>query len=56
MILKNVVEGSNMSNGYYSYDDIDATEAQYRMVIGERSNGKTYGALLKIVEIGRAHV
>ena len=50
MILKNTVEGGNMSNGYYSYDDIDATGAQYRMVIGERSNGKTYGALLKIVE------
>ena len=38
-----------MSNDYYSYEDIDATEAQYRMVIGERSNGKTYGALMKAI-------
>lgn len=37
-------------NGYYSYKDIDATEAQYRMIIGERSNGKTYGALLKMID------
>lgn len=36
-------------NGFYSYDDIDKTGAQYRMIIGERSNGKTYGALMKAV-------
>ena len=30
-------------NEYYSYDAIDATGANYRIVIGERSNGKTYG-------------
>ena len=35
------------ANGYYSYEDIDNTGAQYRMIIGERSNGKTFGALLK---------
>lgn len=38
------------ANGYYSYEDIDNTGAQYRMIIGERSNGKTYGALMKIVK------
>lgn len=46
-----------MENGYYSYKDIDETNAQYRMIIGERSNGKTYGALLKIlknyIELGK---
>lgn len=36
-------------SGFYSYNRIDETHAQYRMVIGERSNGKTYGALLKAV-------
>lgn len=39
-----------MNSGYYSYERIDATNAHYRMIIGERSNGKTYGALLKIVK------
>lgn len=39
-----------MKNGYYSYERIDETGAHYRMIIGERSNGKTYGALLKIVK------
>lgn len=39
-----------MENGYYSYEDIDETNAQYRMIVGERSNGKTYGALMKIIE------
>ena len=36
-------------NGFYSFKDIDDTGAQYRMVVGERSNGKTYGALTKAV-------
>ena len=49
--LRNIVGGSRMENtGYYSYENIDATGAQYRMIIGERSNGKTYGALKKAVE------
>lgn len=34
-------------NEYYSYDAIDATNANYRIIIGERSNGKTYGFKLK---------
>lgn len=36
-------------NFFYSYDRIDATGAYYRMVFGERSNGKTYGALMKVL-------
>lgn len=39
-----------METGFYSYERIDETGAQYRMIIGERSNGKTYGALLKILK------
>ena len=35
---------------WYSYDAIDKLSCQYNMIIGERSNGKTYGALLKIVK------
>lgn len=35
------------ANGFYSYEQIDKTGAQYRMIVGERSNGKTYGALAK---------
>lgn len=40
---------------WYSYDAIDKLKCQYNMIIGERSNGKTYGALKKIIEnyIGR---
>ena len=44
-------------NEYYTYDDIDKTGAKYRIIIGERSNGKTYGfkqkALLNFVEHGK---
>lgn len=39
-----------MKNKFYSYKNIDSKNAQYNMIIGERSNGKTYGALLKIVK------
>lgn len=35
---------------YYSYKTIDETEALYRVIIGQRSNGKTYGFLKKVVE------
>lgn len=35
---------------YYSTANIDKTGAQYRMIIGERSNGKTYSILYKILE------
>lgn len=35
---------------YYSSDKIDKTGAQYRLIIGERSNGKTYCILHKILK------
>lgn len=35
---------------YYSYDEIDRTGCNYRIVIGERSDGKTYGFKLKALE------
>ena len=35
---------------WYSYDAIDKYNCQYNMIIGERSNGKTYGALKKILD------
>lgn len=34
---------------YWSSNDIDATNAIYRMVIGQRSNGKTYGSMEKVI-------
>lgn len=37
-------------SSFYSYKRLDETGAQYRMVFGERSNGKTYGALMKVLE------
>lgn len=30
-------------NEFYSYDEINKTKANYRLIIGERSNGKTFG-------------
>ena len=35
---------------YYNRDAIDATEASYRLIIGQRSNGKTYSVLKTILE------
>lgn len=35
---------------WYNYEAIDKLNCQYNMIIGERSNGKTYGALKKIIE------
>lgn len=34
---------------YYSYDKIDKLKATYNLIIGQRSNGKTYGMLKKIL-------
>lgn len=39
-----------LPNEYYSYDDIDATGANYRIVFGERSSGKTYGFKKKCID------
>lgn len=38
------------SERYYSYKKIDETGAVYRMIIGQRSNGKTYGYLKKVID------
>ena len=35
---------------YYSYDNIDKQDATYNLIIGQRANGKTYGALKKIID------
>lgn len=35
---------------YYSYKEIDETGAAYRLVIGQRSNGKTFGAIRKVID------
>lgn len=35
---------------WYSYTAIDKLGCQYNIIIGERSNGKTYGALKKILD------
>lgn len=35
---------------YYSYKKIDGLHATYNLIIGQRSNGKTYGMLKKIVD------
>ena len=34
--------------GYYSYNAIDTHNTSYKIVVGQRSNGKTFGALEKI--------
>lgn len=39
-----------MSAGYYNYDAIDKIDATYKMIIGQRSNGKTYGWCRKILD------
>lgn len=35
---------------YYSYKDIDEIGALYNLIIGQRSNGKTFGALRKCID------
>ena len=35
---------------WYDYKRIDKTDATYRLIIGERSNGKTYGFLKKVLQ------
>ena len=41
---------------YYQLTDILNKGADYNLIFGERSNGKTYAALSYGIEIGRAHV
>lgn len=38
-------------NEHYSYEEIDKRNATYNLVIGERSNGKTFGFLLKVLQL-----
>ena len=35
---------------YYSLSKIDAKDATYNLIIGERSNGKTYAMLTKVLK------
>lgn len=35
---------------YYSYKQIDEIGALYNLIIGQRSNGKTFGALRKVID------
>lgn len=35
---------------YYSFDEIDKTGANWRIIFGERSNGKTYGSKIKMLD------
>lgn len=43
--------GDSMAkNPYYSYTKIDKIKATYNLIIGQRSNGKTYGACRKALE------
>lgn len=44
MILK---EQAAAQLSYYDYKDIDAQDAVYNLIIGQRSNGKTYGICKK---------
>ena len=41
--------GEEMSQ-YYSFDEIDRTGANWRIVFGERSNGKSYGSKMKMIQ------
>lgn len=40
---------------YVNFDRIDSTGANIRMMYSMRSNGKTYGALLKCLELAKNH-
>lgn len=40
----------NEIGDWYDYGPIKKLKCQYNMIIGERSNGKTYGALKEIIE------
>ena len=50
MIVNGAYYNENPSGDWYSYDEIDKTGANYRIVIGMKSNGKTYGMKLKFLE------
>lgn len=39
-----------MTNKFYSTKQIDSTQAEYRLILGERSNGKSYALKVKALE------
>ena len=41
---------------YYSTKQIDDTKAEYRFILGERSNGKSYALKVKDLELGNDYV
>lgn len=43
-------EGQKPKQKFYSLDAIDKVDATYNVIFGERSNGKTYAALKRVVE------
>lgn len=47
--LRKAAKKKAASTKFYSLEKIDATGALYRMIIGERSNGKTYAVLDRIL-------
>lgn len=47
---KNLEPIKQMTTAYYDRSEIDATNAQWRIIIGQRSNGKSYSICKTIVE------
>lgn len=45
------ITGAREKQRYYNLDRIDETNAIYRVIIGKRSNGKTYSVLAKALEL-----
>ena len=50
MNIKIIDKITGKKSDHYSYDRIDKTKSLYNLIIGQRSNGKTYGALKKILD------
>lgn len=42
--------GNTRMAEWFSYEDIDRTGANWRIIYGERSNGKTYGSKIKMID------
>ena len=40
---------NKLDSPFYSFEKMDAFKAHYSVIIGERSNGKTFGALCKMI-------
>lgn len=50
MLAENKINSLKEEFKYYSYDEIDKCNATYNLIIGQRSNGKTFGMLKKIID------